>query len=81
MPRRDRFETTRVLRQKEAKAGVAPCPVLAFSAMVLPDERQKALDAGMTETLHKPIRKADLIAAIHHWARPPDTPERDVSAG
>ena len=81
MPRRDGFETTRALRQMEEKAGVDPCPILAFSAMVLPDERQKALDAGMNESLHKPIRKAELLAAVQHWAGQGGEDPREASTG
>jgi DNA-binding response OmpR family regulator len=42
----------------------ARMPILALTANHQPQERQKCLDAGMNDVLHKPMDSAKLVAAV-----------------
>ena len=60
MPGMDGFETTqhiRALEQQQARPRVA---IVALTANVLPEERQRCLDAGMDDHLPKPFHRNDL---------------------
>ena len=64
MPVMDGFAATRALRRVEARARVAPAPVIALTAHDLPEIRRLMSEAGCTDFLVKPIRKARLLAAM-----------------
>jgi signal transduction histidine kinase/ActR/RegA family two-component response regulator len=64
MPVMDGLEATRVIRQWEAKTQAPPVPILALTAHAVGEGAGNSLDAGCTEHLTKPIRKATLLAAI-----------------
>lgn len=64
MPRMDGFETTRVLRQREEGAHT---PVIAMTAGVLPDERERCLAAGMDDFVAKPVDGDVLATALQRW--------------
>lgn len=62
MPRMDGIEATRAIR-----AGNGPSrstPVIALTANAIQEGVEHAMAAGMNDYLSKPIRRADLIAAI-----------------
>jgi CheY-like chemotaxis protein len=42
-------------------------PLVAFSANVLPQDREACAEAGMDDFLPKPARRADLLAAARRW--------------
>jgi signal transduction histidine kinase/HPt (histidine-containing phosphotransfer) domain-containing protein len=70
MPVKDGFTAVAELRAWEAqeRAGRDPIPVLALTAYALDDHRQRALDAGCTEHLTKPISKARLLEVVGSYA-------------
>ncbi|CAO3427086.1 ATP-binding protein [Azospirillum doebereinerae] len=70
MPVMDGLEATRAIRALPGPA--ARVPILALSAGVLAVEVERCLQAGMNAHLPKPLEKAKLLAAIAHWATPPD---------
>jgi len=63
MPRMDGYVTTRKIR-----AGVVPgserIPIIALTAYAMPADRAKCLAAGMDHYLSKPLRAAELRAAL-----------------
>jgi two-component system sensor histidine kinase/response regulator len=63
MPVLDGFQVVRVLRQREQSAG-RHLPVIALTARSQKEDRQRCLAAGMDDYLAKPLRAADLCAAI-----------------
>jgi hypothetical protein len=64
MPVMDGLEATRIIRQWEAKTHASPVPILALTAHAAGEGVGKSLDAGCTEHLTKPIKKATLLDAI-----------------
>jgi PAS domain S-box-containing protein len=64
MPVMDGLEATRAIRQWEAKTYAHPIPILALTAHAAEGEVRKSLEAGCTEHLTKPIKKATLLEAI-----------------
>jgi|GEM_PF-1527236 len=64
MPIMDGFAATRELRRMEAQAAAAPTPVIALTAHDLPEIRRLMEEAGCTDFLVKPVRKARLLAAM-----------------
>jgi two-component system, sensor histidine kinase and response regulator len=63
MPELDGLEATRAIREWEA-AGDRHVPIIAMTAHAMKGDRERCLDAGMDEYVSKPIRSADLAAAI-----------------
>jgi CheY-like chemotaxis protein len=57
MPDMDGFAVLRELRRDPDFAGT---PVLALTANAMPAERSKALEAGFSDFLTKPVRSAEL---------------------
>ena len=62
----DGYTTARTLRvwEAETRPEGPPTPVLALTAYSLGIERQRCIDAGCTDHLSKPIKKAVLLEAI-----------------
>lgn len=67
MPGIDGYQTTRLLREREAVRGGRRTPVVAMTASALDDERQRALDAGLDDYLTKPVTGAQLAAMVARW--------------
>jgi PAS domain S-box-containing protein len=63
MPVLDGFQVVLALRQREQSAG-SHLPVIALTARSQKEDRQRCLAAGMDDYLSKPLRAADLFAAI-----------------
>ncbi|WP_426416853.1 response regulator [Aestuariirhabdus sp. LZHN29] len=66
MPIMDGYQTTRRMRQIN---GVQNVPIIALTANALSEDRQKCLDAGMSDYISKPFRKQDLAAIIDKWSK------------
>lgn len=62
MPDMDGYEATRLLRA----AGVQ-IPIVALTAHALTEHRTKALDAGFSDFLTKPIERERLIKVLHKY--------------
>jgi signal transduction histidine kinase/DNA-binding NarL/FixJ family response regulator len=64
MPVMDGLEATRTIRRWEAENHAHPMPILALTAHAAEEEAGRSLEAGCTEHLTKPIKKAILLEAI-----------------
>jgi signal transduction histidine kinase/CheY-like chemotaxis protein len=62
MPVMDGLEATR--RVRELQVSNAKIPILALTANVMEEDRQRCLDAGMSGYLAKPIVRGELVAAL-----------------
>ncbi len=63
MPELDGFQVARAVRQRERATG-GRLPVIALTARARKEDRDQCLAAGMDDYLSKPIRAAELLAAI-----------------
>src|SRR3989338_5934896 len=68
MPVMDGYVATRMIRQWEAEQGRRPTPLIALTAHALKGDEAKALEAGCTAYLTKPIKKATLLTALSEYA-------------
>ncbi len=83
MPVLDGFETTRIIRQREAaaaadtaaeathKAGLhcaGHIPIIAVTANAMKGDREQCLTAGMDDYLAKPIQLETLRSVLSRWA-------------
>jgi len=61
MPCMDGLEATRRIR---AKAKVGATPIIALTALAMPGDRERCLEAGVNEYLSKPVSFKQLMGAI-----------------
>jgi HAMP domain-containing protein/signal transduction histidine kinase/ActR/RegA family two-component response regulator len=66
MPEIDGSEATRRLRQDHRYESL---PIIALTAKALPDDREKALEAGCNDFVSKPIEKDQLVDVVARWVR------------
>ncbi len=67
MPEMDGFETTRVIREKEARTG-RHLPIIAMTAHAMKGDEERCIEAGMDGYVSKPINAAELLARIDEMA-------------
>src|SRR5438309_160551 len=68
MPELDGFQVVRAVRERELTAG-GHLPIIALTARSRKEDRERCLAAGMDDFQTKPIRPADLLAAIDQVLR------------
>ena len=68
MPEQDGFQATRDIRKMESPE--SHIPIIALTAIAMPGDREKCLEAGMDDYLSKPFRKDDLFALIQKYLIP-----------
>ena len=68
MPVLDGYSATRYIRQQEQAEAVAqPLIIIAMTANAFPEDRERAIAAGMNDYLQKPVSKEALAATLAHW--------------
>ncbi|MCC8429544.1 response regulator [Reyranella aquatilis] len=72
MPAMDGYEATRRIRKLEGPS--ATTPIIALTAFAQVSDREKAIAAGMTDHISKPIRVDELDAAIERNVQAGETP-------
>lgn len=62
LPGKDGYAFTRELRHREATVGI---PILAVTSFAMKGDRERALEAGCSDYLTKPIDRLDLLERVH----------------
>lgn len=66
MPELDGYQAATQMR---AMAATAATPIIALTAHAMPNDMQRALDAGMSDYLTKPVAMTTLSNTIARWVR------------
>ena len=67
MPIKDGYTTTQELRLDQRFTAL---PIIAMTANMMSDDREKALRAGMNEHIGKPINTLELFTKLSQWLTP-----------
>jgi len=67
LPGLDGCEATREIRRIELSRGDGHVPIIAMTANVRAEDRQRCLDAGMDDYLSKPLRQDSLASMLAKW--------------
>lgn len=68
MPRMDGYEATRRIRTLESKT--KRTPIVALTAHITNQDRQKCFEVGMDDYMGKPYRISNLKDLLHRWLQP-----------
>ena len=78
MPVMDGYEATRAIR---LLPGLAQLPIIAMTADVMDDSRQRMLAAGMNDYIAKPLDVKKMFLTIARWIKPSAPPAAVRSPG
>jgi two-component system sensor histidine kinase/response regulator len=67
MPQMDGYETTRLIREKEAEANLLHTVIIAMTAHAMEGDREYCLAAGMDGYLGKPFTQEELEQTLACW--------------
>jgi CheY-like chemotaxis protein len=67
MPEIDGYEATARIRARERHDGRRPTPIVAMTAGVLTEDRDRALAAGMDDYVSKPVKPEELETVLRRW--------------
>jgi two-component system sensor histidine kinase/response regulator len=68
MPEMDGLEATTMIRRLEGAS--RHVPIIAMTASAMAGDRQRCLGVGMDDYISKPVRREQLLKAIHSWVKP-----------
>jgi len=67
MPEMDGFEATRTIRQGGSKALNPEIPIIAMTAFTMRGDRDKCIQAGMSDFIAKPVQQKGLTELLARW--------------
>jgi PAS domain S-box-containing protein len=67
MPLMDGYEATRRIRAGSSGVQAQKLPIIAVTANALKGDREKCLEAGMSDFLSKPVVAADICRVVRTW--------------
>jgi two-component system, sensor histidine kinase and response regulator len=77
MPDLDGYEVTKEIRRREHKG--RRTWIIAVTANAMVGDREKCLDAGMDDYISKPLRRAELRAALERGSVKPEMPLANIA--
>ncbi len=77
MPVLDGYQATREIRLRET--GPERIPIIALTGSALPDERDRAKQAGMDDFVTKPITLETMRKVLAHWRVKPTAPSASAA--
>ncbi len=67
MPEMDGLEATRHIRDPQSAVLDHQVPIIALTAHAMKSDRDRCLEAGMSDYLSKPVQVTDLAAVLDRW--------------
>jgi CheY-like chemotaxis protein len=67
MPEMDGFEATVQIRRRETELGLIAMPIVALTASVLQEDRDRCVSSGMDDIIGKPVQPAELAQALRRF--------------
>lgn len=67
MPEMDGYEATRRIRDLESDVRRHDIPIIAMTAHAMQGDRQRCLEAGMSDYIPKPINPIELATVLERW--------------
>jgi CheY-like chemotaxis protein len=64
MPEMDGFEATKEIRRIDK---FSKLPIIALTAKAMKGDREKCLDAGMSDYISKPVNIEQLLSLVRVW--------------
>jgi len=64
MPEMDGWTATSLIKKDEQISNI---PLIVVTALALPNDRQRAMDAGCNEYVTKPMDLLDLVDTVNQW--------------
>jgi signal transduction histidine kinase/DNA-binding NarL/FixJ family response regulator len=90
MPEMDGIEATQKIRALQASSTTGLTPIVALTANVQPEDRERCFAAGMNDFVTKPFRQVEIVTVLQRWlgvrvgmegAPPKVVPREKVGAG
>ncbi|AUM13718.1 hybrid sensor histidine kinase/response regulator [Ketobacter alkanivorans] len=79
MPEMNGFDATRAIRQWEQTQHRSPIPIIALTAHIMDEHKERSLECGMNAYLAKPIELSELRDALIQWQDlPSNSQDNDV---
>jgi len=81
MPEMDGYEATRAIRGGASGVLNPKVPIIAMTANAMKGDREKCLEAGMSDYLSKPIQRQELAEVLERWLSQEADAPKDSPAG
>ena len=78
MPHMNGFDATRTIREWEQESGRAPIPIIALTAHIMDEHKERSLECGMNAYLAKPIELSELRDMLIQWQDARETHDKSV---
>jgi len=69
MPEMDGYQATGEIRNKNSKVLNHDIPIIALTANAMQEDREKCMNAGMSDYLTKPVKRHDLSQMLKKWLK------------
>jgi PAS domain S-box-containing protein len=67
MPEMDGLMATKLVRERERSESASPIPIIGMTAHALRGDRERCIEAGMTDYIAKPFQPEELVAKLNQY--------------